>query len=73
MTFGERLGVLLSRPWWIGVGVILATAVALVGYLLASGGSSSTSVVKNTVDGNCSIAGNNNTQICDSPTARTTP
>jgi hypothetical protein len=51
----------LSRPWWIGLGVIIATVIALVSIFLTSGG---TSGYSNT--GNCVAQGNNNTVNCPS-------
>jgi hypothetical protein len=45
------------------VGVILAALLAVMGYLLASGGASTSSEV-NTVHGTCNAAGNNNTVNC---------
>lgn len=49
----------LSRPWWAGVGVILAAALALLGYFMASGSSAS-------IHGSCNALGNNNTVNCPS-------
>ncbi len=54
----------LSRPWWVGLGVVLATAVALLGYFLVAGGSTSYS---NT--GPCSAQGNGNTVNCSTTSA----
>lgn len=69
-AFRQRAGKLFSRPWWVGVGVVLATIVAIVGYLLASGGSSVNSEV-NTVHGSCNAAGNNNTINCPNSSSGT--
>jgi hypothetical protein len=71
-TVKQRLGKLLSQPWWVGAGVILATAVALAGYFLASGGSSSTSQ-NITVHGSCNAAGNGNTVTCTQSNSGATP
>lgn len=51
----------LSQPWWAGLGVILATAVALAIYFLGSDGSSSYSD-----HGNCNAQGNGNRVTCTS-------
>jgi hypothetical protein len=51
----------LSRPWWAGLGVILATAVALAGIFLTSNSSPSYSN-----NGSCVAQGNNNTVSCPS-------
>lgn len=56
------LGRWLSRPWWVGLGVLLATAVALVSIFLTSGGSPS----YYNHGGNCVAQGNNNTVNCPS-------
>jgi hypothetical protein len=61
VNFGDWLANLLSRPWWVGLGVVLATAVALMAYFLSSGGSQS-----NSVHGNCNAQGNGNTVTCSS-------
>jgi hypothetical protein len=58
------LGGWLSRPWWVGLGVLLATAVALVSIFLASGGSPSYSNY-----GNCVAQGNHDTVNCPSTTS----
>lgn len=55
----EWIADLLSRKWWQGLGVLLATAVALLIYFLSSGSSSSYS---NT--GNCIAQGSGNTVTC---------
>jgi len=52
----------LSRRWWAGLGVILAVVLAVVGFLLTSGSSTSYS----NHDGNCVAQGNNNTVNCPS-------
>jgi hypothetical protein len=52
----------LSRPWWVGVGVILAAALTAVGFFLTSGDSTSYS----NHGGNCVAQGNNNTVNCSS-------
>lgn len=69
-AFRQRAGELFSRQWWVGVGVVLATIVAIVGYLLASGEPSTSSEV-NTVHGSCNAAGNNNTINCPNSTSGT--
>ncbi len=60
-SFWGWVGRQLSWPWWAGLGVILATAVALMGYFLASGGSATYSN-----HGNCVAQGNGNTVNCPS-------
>lgn len=42
----------LSRPWWTGLGVILATVLALMGYFLVSGGGSPSYSHHSTQSGN---------------------
>lgn len=56
------LGRWLSRPWWVGVGVILAAVLTVAGFFLTSGGSTSYS----NHGGNCVAQGNNNTVNCPS-------
>jgi hypothetical protein len=51
---------MLSRPWWVGLGVVLATAVALMVYFLGPGGGSPS----NSVNGNCNAQGNGNKVTC---------
>jgi hypothetical protein len=57
----SEMGRWLSQPWWVGLGVLLATAVALAGVLLTSGGSPSYSI-----RGNCVAQGSNNKVTCSS-------
>jgi hypothetical protein len=59
---GSRMGLgrWLGRPWWTGLGVIVATAVALIGYFLASGSSPTYS----NRGGNCVAQGTNNVINC---------
>lgn len=52
----------LSRPWWVGLGVIFATAVALATIFVTSGSSPSYT----NHGGNCVAQGNNNTVNCPS-------
>lgn len=56
----------LSRPWWVGLGVVLATAIAILGIFLAAGGATSYS---NT--GPCSAQGNGNTVNCSGASSGT--
>lgn len=69
-TLWRRLDERLRWPGWTAVGVILASVLSLVGYLLASGGSSSISQ-NITVHGSCNAAGNGNTVTCAQPSSRT--
>jgi hypothetical protein len=71
-VFRQWAGDMLSRPWWVGLGVVLATAVAVVGYFLAAGGSPATPGVT-TVHGNCNAVGSGNTVTCASPVSGTSP
>jgi len=59
----------LSRPWWAGLGVILAAALAVLALLLTSGGSTGYS----NRDGNCVAQGNNNTVNCPSTSSGVNP
>ena len=68
----RRLDKRLGWPGWAGVGVILATILSLAGYLLASGGTSSSSQII-TVHGSCNAAGNGNTVTCTQPTSKANP
>jgi hypothetical protein len=56
----------LSRPWWLGLGVVLATLMALLIYFLGSGGSLSYAN-----NGSCVAQGNGNTVTCRGPSAGT--
>lgn len=58
----------LSAPWWAGVGVILATALALLGIFWPSSPSSS-----NTITGNCNAQGTHNTVNCTGSTSKKAP
>jgi hypothetical protein len=71
-TFWQRLDKRLGWPGWAGVSVILATVLSLVGYFLASGGSSSSSQII-TVHGSCNAAGSGNTVTCTQSSAKTDP
>jgi hypothetical protein len=68
----RRLDKRLGWPGWAGVGVILATVLSMVGYFLASSGSSSSSQII-TVHGSCNAAGNGNTVTCTQPNSGTSP
>ena len=68
-AFWRQVGELLSRAWWAGVSVVVAILLAVVGYFLASGGSSTGTTEINNVHGTCDAAGNNNTVNCITPSA----
>ena len=53
------LGTWLSRPWWLGLGVILAAAVALIIYFLSVG--TQGDYYNN---GNCNAQGSGNIVKC---------
>jgi hypothetical protein len=57
----------LSARWWTGIGVILATAVALLGIFWASSHSAGY-----TITGNCNAQGANNTVNCASASPKGT-
>jgi hypothetical protein len=59
---------ILSRPWWVGLGVVLTFVVALVSIFLISGGTSNYSN-----NGPCVAQGNNNTVNCPSITGAGQP
>jgi hypothetical protein len=54
-----RLAAQLAWPGWLGLGVIVATAVAFTIYFLSSGGSSTSSI-----NGNCDAQGSGNMVHC---------
>jgi hypothetical protein len=59
---GSWLAEILRRPWWAGLGVILATAVALFGYFMTASGPPSYSN-----NGTCNAQGTGNTVTCSGP------
>ena len=54
-AFVRWAGELLGRPWWVGLGVILATTAAVAGYFLAASGPPASSEV-NTAQPASSVA-----------------
>ena len=58
----------LSKGWWVGVGVVLATAVALLGILHSSGSSSTYSN-----RGDCNAQGANNVVSCSGSASKSGP
>ena len=58
----------LSKGWWVGVGVVLATAVALLGILHSSGSSPTYST-----RGDCNAQGTNNVVSCSGGTSKSGP
>jgi hypothetical protein len=61
-SFWLWMAKLLSRPWWLGLGVVLASLITLTIYFLTSGGSSSFAN-----NGNCNAQGSGNTVSCSGP------